>query len=279
MSSSVRNRVSNVFRDRLDEVKNVLIYSDEVKETMKEVAINKVKDVARSVGLQLPPEIFSLGYEPLEKLLESADISIDMEDVKDALTEVGIDNFELSEIPFGNLIDTASNILSEKVPIVKTIRNITDKVPESLRKKVIEAGGSLADSLKFRGSEQKQERKVERESKRYEIPSGVSDIFGRVKDEPDDGGPPDDRGPPDGGIQKDQRSLLVDEINNINLKLEDLARGKSLKYPEMRDVKQPYRFPGPSENYNAVPLVQNAVTNYMNDLNLYGSSDVNYNEI
>jgi hypothetical protein len=73
---------------------------------------------------------------------------------------------------------------------------------------------------------------------------------------------------------------LIDEINNINLRLEDLSRGKRMAYPEKQDIKKPYRFPRPNENYSAVPLVQNAMTNYLNDLNLYGSTDyVNYNEI
>ena len=66
------------------------------------------------------------------------------------------------------------------------------------------------------------------------------------------------------------RDYLIDQINSINLRLEDVSKGNKLKYPESKKIA-PFRFPRANENYSAVRLVQNATTSYLNDLNLYGT--------
>ena len=71
-----------------------------------------------------------------------------------------------------------------------------------------------------------------------------------------------------------EEQLLLDQLKRIN---ENLDRGGS--YPDEKPIQR-YRFPEPYENYNAVPLVQNSVTGYLNDYNLYGNiQGVNMDEI
>ena len=276
MSSSVKRVVDNVIESKYGEVRTRLNMDPDIEESMRSLAVNRLQEVASSLGMRLPSEVLSMGSDTLERLFQDADINIDIEDVKTALSSVDMEDLSqgFENIPFGSIIQAGGEILSNKYPMIKTIANITDKIPESLKNKIIQAGGGIKDVLKIRGEQKEgKERKEEKEGKTYQIPS-VSDIFGRVQ--PDDSKNPSSSTQP----EKDQRSLLIDEINNINLRLEDIARGKRTAntYPQRQETTD-YRFPKPDENFNAVPLVQNAMTNYLNDLNLYGSSDINYNEI
>ena len=280
MSSSVKRVVDNVIESKYGEVRTRLNMDPDIEESMRGLAVNRLQELASSLGMRLPPEVLSMGSDTLERLFQDADINIDIEDVKTALSSVDMEDLSqrFENIPFGSIIYSAGEILSNKYPMIKTIANITDKIPESLKNKVIQAGGGIKDVLKIRGEQKEgKERKEEKEGKSYQIPA-VSDIFGRVRDNDPNRNPPDGSGNPQ--PEKDQRSLLIDEINNINLRLEDIARGKKgvNAYPQRQETTD-YRFPRPDENYNAVPLVQNAMTNYLNDLNLYGNSDINYNEI
>lgn len=49
----------------------------------------------------------------------------------------------------------------------------------------------------------------------------------------------------------------------------DLPLQSKLQYPTSKPLKQ-WRFPETNEYYNAVPLIQNSITAYLNDQNLYG---------
>ena len=41
----------------------------------------------------------------------------------------------------------------------------------------------------------------------------------------------------------------------------------------VRNTFRAYRFPRAYENYEAVTLVQNSTTNYLNDMNMYGNDN------
>ena len=94
-----------------------------------------------------------------------------------------------------------------------------------------------------------------------EVPKAPKDPSGSVSELPPSGRLGDPR----------SRDYLIDQINSINLRLEDVSKGNKLKYPESKKIA-PFRFPRANENYSAVRLVQNATTSYLNDLNLYGTS-------
>ena len=269
----MRNRANDITsRERFNLI-------PEVKESMRGVAVQSIQQIAESVGMNLPSEVLNMGIEGLQGILKSADIKVDIEDVKDALSSSGISNldFDISNNPFYALLESSSNALANEVPVIKktvdTIKNVSDMVPESIRKKVIEAGGSLLDSVKFPERKERKERKEEKDGKEGEAqPSIVRDIFGRISSGGGGGEPPSGGGEPNRTEPiKDPRSAIVDEINSINMRLEEMSKGGKLNYPEERKTKA-YRFPRPDENYNAVQLVQNATTNYLNDLNMYGTT-------
>jgi hypothetical protein len=75
---------------------------------------------------------------------------------------------------------------------------------------------------------------------------------GKVDDDGDDRGEGDD---------------IKRQIDNINQELGAIK--DPLKYPEFKE-KEIYRFPGPGEQKKGVQLVQNSITEYLNDVNLYG---------
>ena len=93
--------------------------------------------------------------------------------------------------------------------------------------------------------------------------AGISDILGRIRRL----GAGDDQ--PDGGVD------IKTQIDNINQELSAIK--DPLKYPEFKE-KEIYRFPGPDEQKKGVQLVQNGITEYLNDVNLYGGG-YEYQEI
>ena len=60
------------------------------------------------------------------------------------------------------------------------------------------------------------------------------------------------------------------QIDNINQELGQIIKDP-LKYPEMKETEGYYRFPGPGEQKKGIQLVQNSVTEYLNDVNLFGN--------
>ena len=89
---------------------------------------------------------------------------------------------------------------------------------------------------------------------------GISDILGRLRGLVSGGGDGDD-----GGDGADEIKRQIDNINQELGAIKD-----PLKYPEFKE-KEMYRFPGPGEQKKSVQLVQNSVTEYLNDVNLYGA--------
>ncbi len=89
---------------------------------------------------------------------------------------------------------------------------------------------------------------------------GISDILGRLRGLVSGGGDEDD-GEDDGGDE------IKRQIDNINQELGAIK--DPLAYPEFKE-KEVYRFPGPAEEKKGVQLVQNSITEYLNDVNLYG---------
>jgi hypothetical protein len=70
---------------------------------------------------------------------------------------------------------------------------------------------------------------------------------------------------------------------DIMQELQEIRNGRSgdkgLSYPKSENIT-PYYYPKPSENWDGVRLIQNSVSSYLNDENLYGGSYTNiYNEI
>jgi hypothetical protein len=247
--------------------------------------------------MQIPPEIQTMGVEALEGLMRDSGIKLNMDDVKNALSESGIENFESSTLPFSGLIESASNRLGFRNPFsrgFRAVRAVTERIPETLRKKVTEAGGSMIDALRFPSRTPVSSRGSPMPSPVSEAGSTVSEvmtnIFGRgpnPEEDPDGGEGGNESEVPKAtkdpsGRLGDPRSMgsvselpprdyLIDQINSINLRLEDVSKGNKLKYPEAKKIT-PFRFPRADENYSAVRLVQNATTSYLNDLNLYGTS-------
>ena len=72
-------------------------------------------------------------------------------------------------------------------------------------------------------------------------------------------------------VPQDESEQLVQQINKINEHLERLD--EPTKYPEMREIQR-ITFPDEKikDNRNNVKLVQNAITQFINDKNLYGES-------
>jgi hypothetical protein len=88
---------------------------------------------------------------------------------------------------------------------------------------------------------------------------GISDILGRLRGLVSGDGDDDD-----GGDGADEIKRQIDNINQELGAIKD-----PLKYPEFKE-KEVFRFPGPAEQKKSVQLVQNSVTEYLNDVNLYG---------
>ena len=73
---------------------------------------------------------------------------------------------------------------------------------------------------------------------------------------------------------------ILEELKNIRGELGQQT-GSGLKYPEQKEIT-PYYFPRPDQYYNSVGLIKNSITNYLNDMNIYGgsyTSDNNLNDI
>ena len=92
------------------------------------------------------------------------------------------------------------------------------------------------------------------------IQRGITDILGRLtgKYGPDE---------PDGEDGEDGEDDIKRQIDNINQELGQIK--DPLSHPEMKETER-YTFPGPGEQRKAVQLVQNSVSEYLNDQNLYG---------
>jgi hypothetical protein len=93
---------------------------------------------------------------------------------------------------------------------------------------------------------------------------GISDILGRIRRMGGDG--PDGK-VDDDGDDRGEGDDIKRQIDNINQELGQIT--DPLKYPEFKE-KEIYRFPGPGEQKKGVQLVQNSITEYLNDVNLYG---------
>jgi hypothetical protein len=255
---------------------------------MRSLVTERLQQMFGELGMQIPPEIQTMGVEALEGLMRDSGIKLNMDDVKNALSESGIENFESSTLPFSGLIESASNRLGFRNPFsrgFRAVRAVTERIPETLRKKVTEAGGSMIDALRFPSRTPVSSRGSPMPSPVSEAGSTVSEvmtnIFGRSPnpEEDPDGGEggnesevPKATKDPSGSVSElSPRDYLIDQINSINLRLEDVSKGNKLKYPEAKKIT-PFRFPRADENYSAVRLVQNATTSYLNDLNLYGTS-------
>ncbi len=104
-------------------------------------------------------------------------------------------------------------------------------------------GGGLAGQLAQMGGQQ-----------------AITDILGRIRGLVSGDGEDDDEGG-DGGDE------IKRQIDNMNQELGAIR--DPLKYPEFKE-KEVYRFPGPAEEKKGVQLVQNSITEYLNDVNLYG---------
>jgi len=76
--------------------------------------------------------------------------------------------------------------------------------------------------------------------------------------------------------EEPEEENILEELQEIR---NERSGNKGLSYPQSQSF-QPYYYPKPSENWDGVRLVQNSVTSYLNDENLYGGSYANiYNEI
>lgn len=67
--------------------------------------------------------------------------------------------------------------------------------------------------------------------------------------------------------EKSELAEILKKLGNIK----DDDKGKGGRYPEMKKIANQFRFPNSSEVRNAVPLISNAITGYMNSMNEYGS--------
>ena len=261
--------------------------SPESYNPMRSLVIEQIEKRFGELEMRVPPELRTMGVQALEGIMQQVDMKLNMDDVKNTLSEYGIENFDSSTLPFSGLIEMASNRLGIRNPFSRgfsAVRSITKTLPEDLRKKVKEAGGSMIDALRFPSRTPVSSRGSPMGSlgEPRPMPSPVSEagstdsevmtnIFGSTTPAGGGGGGNEPEVPSARLGDPRSRDYLIDQINSINLRLEDVSKGNKLKYPESKKIA-PFRFPRANENYSAVRLVQNATTSYLNDLNLYGTS-------
>ena len=251
----------------------------ELQEESRRLLSNAIENKMQELGMNIPEEIKSMANDTLSGLIKDAKIGVSLEDIEGMIGQAGV--------PVSEIAQQLPSAIAQRLPELKSIGreivsripegmksnisaglglasdaySIYDRMPESIKKKIREAGGTAKDIAKIA---------IEKEEK--EQPIRRTGLFGEEDDEDDDEKemPEQRRGRPV-PEEKDPQQLLLEQINNINQKLGDMGGSGKLAYPEERKTKA-YRFPKPNENYDAVQLIQNSTTGFLNDLNLYGDA-------
>jgi hypothetical protein len=274
----------------------------ELGEASRRLLSDTIETKMQELGMNIPEEIKSMANDTLSGLIRDANIGVSLEDIEGMIGEAGV--------PLSEIAQQLPSAIAQRLPELKSVGreivsripegmksnisaglglasdaySIYDRMPESIKKKIREAGGTAKDIAKIaiekeekkRDGKEEKEQQIRRtglfgeEEDEDEQPIRRTGLFGEEDDEDDDEKemPEQRRGRPE-PEEKDPQQLLLEQINNINQKLGDMGGSGKLAYPEERKTKA-YRFPKPNENYDAVQLIQNSTTGFLNDLNLYG---------
>jgi hypothetical protein len=276
----------------------------EIQEQSRGLLLDSLENKMQELGMNVPQRIIRMGNETLSGLIRDAKIGVSLEDIEGMIGEVGV--------PISEIAQQLPSAIAQRLPELKSVGEIVsripegmksnisaglgllsdaygiyDRAPESMIKKIREAGGTVKDIAKI--PIKREEKKDEREEKKQPIRRtglfGEEDDDGDDKKDDDDDKKDDDKkgliikrtGGPD-APETDPQQLLLEQINNINQKLGDMGGSGKLAYPEERKTEA-YRFPKPNENYDAIQLIQNSTTGFLNDLNLYGDAGLEYDPI
>ena len=276
----------------------------EIQEQSRGLLLDSLENKMQELGMNVPQRIIRMGNETLSGLIRDAKIGVSLEDIEGMIGEAGV--------PISEIAQQLPSAIAQRLPELKSVGEIVsripegmksnisaglgllsdaygiyDRAPESMIKKIREAGGTVKDIAKI--PIKREEKKDEREEKKQPIRRtglfGEEDDDGDDKKDDDDDKKDDDKkgliikrtGRPD-APETDPQQLLLEQINNINQKLGDMGGSGKLAYPEERKTEA-YRFPKPNENYDAIQLIQNSTTGFLNDLNLYGDAGLEYDPI
>lgn len=255
----------------------------ELQEESRRLLSNAIENKMQELGMNVPDEIKTMASETLSGLLKDAKIGVSLEDIEGMIQQAGVPVSEIAQqLPsaIASRLPELKSVIGQIAPrIPEGMKNnisaglglatdaygVYDRLPEGMKKKIKEAGGTAKDIAisKIKGSFVREE-KEEKEGKEGE-PRRIG-LFGEPEEDEDE--MPEQRRAIPEGEERDPQDLLLEQINNINARLGGLGEGK-LAYPEERKTKA-YRFPKPNENYDAVQLIQNSTTGFLNELNLYG---------
>ena len=271
----------------------------EIQEQSRGLLLDSLENKMQELGMNVPQKIIRMGNETLSGLIRDAKIGVSLEDIEGMIGEAGV--------PVSELAQQLPSAIAQRLPELKSVGreivsripegmksnisaglglasdaySIYDRLPESMKKKIREAGGTAKDIAKI---PIKREEKKGKEGKEIKEPIRRTGLFGEVEEDDDDKKDDDKKGliikrtgRPD-APETDPQKLLLEQINNINQKLGDMGDSGKLAYPEERETEA-YRFPKPNENYDAVQLIKNSTTDFLNDLNLYGDAGLEYDPI
>jgi hypothetical protein len=284
----------------------------ELGEASRRLLSDALENKMQELGMNIPRRIQSMANDTLSGLIEDAKIGVSLEDIEGMIGQAGIPVSEIAQqlpsaiaqrLPelktvgreiVSRIPEGMKNSISSGLGLASDAYGIYNRLPESLKKKIREAGGTARDIAKIAiereekkrdGREEKKQEPIRRtglfgeEDDEDEQPIRRTGLFGEEDDEDDDerGMPEQRRGRPV-PEEKDPQELLLEQINNINQKLGDMGGSGRLAYAEERKTKA-YRFPKPNENYDAIQLIQNSTTGFLNDLNLYGDTGLDYDPV
>jgi hypothetical protein len=273
-----------------------IVNTDDIKASYKSNLLAQIISYGEMNGVKLPSQL--LGNASVDNLEEVVEQFTQNQGTLDRLgdhimnnvaEELNIDVDTIKE-SLGKIRKVANTAGDTAVSVVGTLNRMASEagVLSNMQKKInnMKEAGASKNDIRRQGYDHRGERKDGREEKHNKerrppvppVPSWMiddlkneqkQDILGNVQGENEN-------------VDQPASVSIADQVNNINKRLEELSTGSldrssSMKYPESRKIRK-YRFPKANENYSAVPLVQNAVSSYLNDVNLYGDVDGGYEE-
>lgn len=237
-----RERHLNVIQDFMRE--NNISTSSLQGRNLSEIGDRGLRHIAESIG------IGEDSYNRYEGLLDVYGVAREM-----GLTEKILDRPEIKETYIGKALKTLDQEAFEKGGKLTNISQKFGNILEAMTVPVkLMAGTSdLSDVRRlwegFKGGR--------------DIAQGVGKVIKGSPDEKDPERTPREYEPYDDSEILKQLANIREEIGGV--------KPKGLSYPEEKEIT-PYYFPRPDQYYDATQLIKNSVTNYINDIGMFGGS-------
>lgn len=246
-------------------------YTDEQKQQRRERHLNVIQDFMRENNISTSSlqgrNLSEIGDRGLRHIAESIGIGEDsynryegLLDVYGVAREMGItqkilDRPEIKETYVGRALRSLDQEAFEKGGKLTNISQKFGNILEAMTVpvKIMTGTSDLSDIRRlwegFKGGR--------------DIAQGVGKVIKGSPDEKDPERTPREYEPYDDSEILKQLANIREEIGGV--------KPKGLSYPEEKEIT-PYYFPRPDQYYDATQLIKNSVTNYLNDINMFGGS-------